>query len=198
LAPALPAQHAGQRLAGLVEVRQQRVKPEAALERPRGTVLVGVRGDQRGVDVDHDPPRRAPAFQALRRARARASRSAPSSVGSAAIRSMTRKAVASEATGAEQRLLVAHGAQVGQAVAAVGQHHRQVPHDAARIVPAAPRAHPRQTLRQRRGQPQPVGRLGQPPGTGVRHQPLSVRRDLYGETAPIARHPHGDPPEPGL
>src|SRR3954447_3041664 len=42
---------------------------------------------------------RAPAFQAFARARARASRSAPSSVGSAAIAAITRKAVASDATG---------------------------------------------------------------------------------------------------
>jgi hypothetical protein len=35
------------------------VKAEAALEVPGGTLLVGMAGDQRGVEVDRQPPRRA-------------------------------------------------------------------------------------------------------------------------------------------
>jgi hypothetical protein len=61
----------------------------------------------------------------------------------------------------EQGLLVAHRAQVGQAIAAVGEHHHQIADDATGIVPEAPLAHRRQRARQRRRQPEPVGRLGQ-------------------------------------
>ncbi len=106
---------------------------------------------------------RAPAFQAFRRARARASRNAAEQRRIGSDRRDHPKGGRVGSDRAEQRLLLAHGAQVGQAVAAVGQHHRQVAHDAARIVPAAPLAHRRQTLRQRRRQAEPVGRLGQQP-----------------------------------
>jgi hypothetical protein len=59
---------------------------------------------------------------------------------------------------AEQRLLIADGAQVRKAVAAVGEHHRHVPHDAAGIMAAAPLAHRRQALRERARESEAVGR----------------------------------------
>ena len=59
------------------------MKPEAALERAGRALLLGVRGDQRRVDVDHDPlGRRARRPSAFARARARAARNASSSPGS--------------------------------------------------------------------------------------------------------------------
>jgi hypothetical protein len=57
----------------------------------------------------------------------------------------------------EQRLLVTHGAQVGEAVAAVGQHHRQVADDAAGIMSAAPLTRRGQPARERPRQAQPIG-----------------------------------------
>jgi hypothetical protein len=89
----------------------------------------------------------------------------------------------------KQRPLVADRPQVRKAVAAVGEHHRQVADDAPGIVPAAPLTHPRQAARQRPGRAEPVGRLGQQPCARVRHQARSVRADLYRQLGPIALHP---------
>src|SRR4051794_28730210 len=47
-------QHAGQRLARLVDVGQQWVKAKPALEGARRAVFLGVRRDERGVDIDVD------------------------------------------------------------------------------------------------------------------------------------------------
>jgi hypothetical protein len=127
---------------------------------------------------------------------ARAARSASSSAGSPAIASMTPNNRRVRGDLPEQRLLVAHRAQVGQAVAAVREHHRQIAHHPPRVVLAAPFAHRRQRARELPRQPKAVGRLRQPCRAGVRDQTLSVRSDFYGETAPIALHPQGDPPEP--
>jgi hypothetical protein len=63
--------------------------------------------------------------------------------------------------GAEQRLLVADRTQVGQAVTAVGEHHRQIPDNATGIVLALALTDPAQRVRQCPRQPEPVGRLGQ-------------------------------------
>jgi hypothetical protein len=55
LAPALRGpQHARQRLPALVEVGQQRMQAEAALQGAGGAVFVGVGADQRRVKIDHD------------------------------------------------------------------------------------------------------------------------------------------------
>jgi hypothetical protein len=98
----------------------------------------------------------------------------------------------------EQRLLISDRAQIAKAVAAVGEHHRQVAHHPTRIVTAGALAHPGQAVRQRPREPCLVGHLRQQRAARVRDQPVSVRRDFYGETAAITLHPQGDPPEPGL
>jgi hypothetical protein len=84
-------QLAAQRLTGLLRVGEHRVKPEAALERPRGTLLLGVADDQRGVEIVSGCG--APISVRTRsRARACAARSRSSPPGSRAIASITRKA----------------------------------------------------------------------------------------------------------
>jgi hypothetical protein len=80
--------------------------------------------------------------------------------------------------------------QVGQAVAAVGEHHCEVAHNPARIVPAG-----RSRVGASARQADPVGRVRQQRRPGVRHQSVSIRHNIYGEPAPIALHPQGDPPE---
>jgi len=52
-------QQTAERLAGLIQVDLQRVKPVAALVVTGRLLLLGVRGDQRRVDVDRQPLRRA-------------------------------------------------------------------------------------------------------------------------------------------
>jgi hypothetical protein len=54
------AQHRRQRLAAVVQIGQQRVKREAALEVDPGAFLLGARANERRVDVDHDPHRPHP------------------------------------------------------------------------------------------------------------------------------------------
>ena len=197
LAPALPGpQQAGQRLAGVVQIGQQRVKPEPALKRSRRTLLLAVRGDQRRVDVDHDPlgrGARAPGVLACPRP-GDPQRPQQALVAGQRVDHAKRGRVGGDRP--EQRLLIAHGAQVGQTVAAVGQHHGQVPNDLAGVMPAAPLTRARQRARELAGQPDPVGRLGQQRRAGVRNHTRSVRHDIYVEPAPIALHPQGDPPEP--
>ena len=94
----------------------------------------------------------------------------------------------------EQRLLIADHAHVGQTVPAVGEHHCQVPHDPARVMPAAPLTQARQAHRQRSCQTTLIGDLSQQRAARMRHQPLPVRPDFYRDTAAIALHPQGDPP----
>jgi hypothetical protein len=53
------AQHPSERLTALIAIREHRSEPVAPLERARGPVLLGMRGDQRGVQIDRQPLRRA-------------------------------------------------------------------------------------------------------------------------------------------
>jgi hypothetical protein len=99
----------------------------------------------------------APLFRRSR-ARARPARSAANSSVWPAIRSIHPKRHGVRGDLAERRVLIAHRAQIGQTIPAVGQHHNEVADDAARIVPAPPLAHLRQAARYRRRQPQPIGR----------------------------------------
>ena len=192
------AQHPRQRLAALIQIGEQRVKPEGALEVHRRSFLLGVRADQRRVDVDHDPlradtqpPRPLPCPSARRADRIEQSRVVRDPIDQPKRRRVRRDRP-------EQRLLITHRPQVRQAVAAVGEHHRQIPDDPARIVPAASLAHPRQRARELPRQPDPVSDLGQQRRARVRHQTVAVRAHGYRETAPIALHPQGEPPEPIL
>jgi len=100
--------------------------------------------------------------------------------------------------GPEQRRLVTDAAQVGQAVASVGEHHRQITGHTAPIVTTAPLAQSSELARERPRQAGLVGDLGEQRAAGVRHQPVSVRRDTYVERAPIACHLQGEPPESEL
>lgn len=97
----------------------------------------------------------------------------------------------------EQRILVAQTNEIGKTLPAVGEHHRQVAHDAARIMPGVASAHRRKARWQRLRQAGSVGHLRQQSRPGVRDQALSVRSELYREIAAIALHPQGDPPELG-
>jgi hypothetical protein len=79
----------------------------------------------------------APAVQARARVCARAARSRASTSASLAVRSTAHQAVGVEATEAEQPGLVAQHRQVAEAVAAVGEHHHQVPQHCRVRMPAA-------------------------------------------------------------
>jgi len=173
------------------------MQAEAALERARRALLLGVRRDERRVEVDHDLLRaatRLPRPLADGGAR-RAQRLGQLGLGGDPLdHSEGRRAGGDRA---EQRRLVAQRAQVGQAVAAVREHHRKVAHHPAGVVSRTALAHPGETARKRAREPAAVGQLREQSAPRVRHQTVSVRADFYGETASIALHPQGDPPELG-
>jgi hypothetical protein len=97
----------------------------------------------------------------------------------------------------EQGLLVAHRAQIGDALAAVGEHHGQVANDPARIMTTPPLFKAGQPPRQRACEPELVGDARQQRAARVREQPGSVRRDFYGYPASITHHLQGEPPSRG-
>jgi len=99
-----------------------------------------MRADQGRVDIDHDPVR---AGASVPGAPAGPRASGADSVQQPPIRrdrvdEPERRRVGRDEP--EQKRLVAHGAQVGKAVAAIGKHDRQIAQHAARIVSAAPLA----------------------------------------------------------
>ena len=135
---------------------------------------------------------------ARERARACAARSRSSPPGSRAIASITRNAVASEATAPNS----------GAWSRTVRRSHNASPPSAsmtARSRITRPGSCP---PRRRRNPPSPSDNARVSPvlsatcaeqrAARVRHQTLSVRRDLYGEVAAIALHLQGDPPELAL
>jgi hypothetical protein len=189
------AQQSAHRLTGLVAVGQHRVKAVAAFEVARRALLVGVRGQQRGVQIDRCQRRRpgelphpgaSPGVCAIQRVEH------PRCAGDL-VDHPKRRGVRGDRP--EQRRLVADRAQVGQAVAAVGEHHRQITDHPARVMTGAALAQPGQLLGQLLGQPRAVGHPSQQAAARMRDQTGSVRRHFYLHQAPIAHHLQGEPPE---
>jgi hypothetical protein len=156
-----------------------------------------VRTDQRRIDIDLDLLRARPQLpRPLASLRARRAQSVEQ-LG------LCRDTVDQPKRGrvrgdrAEQRLLIAHHAQIRQTVPAVSEHHRQITDHPPWIVAATALTHTRERHRQRPRQPDTIRGLREQRGARMRHQPLSVRRDIYCEIAAIALHPQGDPPELG-
>ena len=119
-------------LAGVVAPHPERVEPEPALEVRRRLLLLRVRGDQRGVHIEHDhvteigasrpaKPAARPAAdaQTCRRTLARASPIRFNAAG--VISSNARHTVAGEATGPSRPVLVAQRVDVGDRLPARGE-----------------------------------------------------------------------------
>ena len=154
-----------------------------------------MRVDQRRVDIDHDPLRTHPQIpRALPRdCTRRAQRVKQRRLAGDRVDQPERRRVRSDRP--EQRLLIPHRAQVRQAVAAVSEHHREIPNHPAGIVTPPPLTHARQCARELPGEADAVSDLAKQRGSGMRDQAFSVRRDIYREIAPIALHLQGEPPE---
>jgi hypothetical protein len=84
--------------------------------------------------------------------------------------------------------MITHRAEVRDALAAVGQHHRQIADHPAGIMSTTPLLDSRQSQRQRLREPELVGHLGEQRAGRARDQARSVRRDVYGYRASITRH----------
>jgi hypothetical protein len=173
------------------------MKAEAALEVARRALLLGVAPDQRRVEIDRHPfggDTQLPGVLAGLLSR-RPQTLEQLGLGGDPLDRPVGGRVGGDL--AKERRLPADRAQVAERLAAVGEHHRQVAHNTAGVVARAPLAHPRKRTRQRPRQPSPVGHLAKQRAARMRHKPLSVCRDFYGERAAITLHPQGDPPEPG-
>ena len=91
-------------------------------------------------------------------------------------------------------MLLADRSEVSDALAAVGEHHRQITDHPARIMTTTPLLEHRQSARQRTLEPDRVRDLGKQRAAGMRHQPRSVRRDFYRYPPSVTHHPQGETP----
>ena len=154
------------------------MKAVAALDVARRALLVGVRREQRGVEIDRDPTRgtgELPDVRASPSVRAVQRVDHPRRGGDP-VDHPKRRGVRRHPP--EQRRLIAHRAQIGEAVAAVGEHHRQVTDHASRVMTTAAGAQPGKLTRQRPGQASAISDPGEQTAAGVGHQTGSVRRDI--------------------
>ena len=130
------------------------MKAEAALEGPRRALLLGGGVDQRRVEVDEERTVGSGAgSQARSRAYPAGAPQRAEQLGVAGDRLDRAPGGGIGGDRAEERLLVAHGAQVGEVLAAGGEHHREVAHHPAGVMDSAALAHRREAPRERLRQP---------------------------------------------
>ena len=178
--PARPfAQQAGQRLPAAVQEAEQRVVAEGLLPGGSGRLLLRVADHDRGVQVEHDP---GPADTGRRRGRQpraglgrlrpgqfpglRAGRPEPGQRRTVQIgQQPPRGRVGGHRT--EQVRLVTQDRQVGDRLPTIGEHHREVHRDPARVMTGLPDPQRGERVTERGGQPGGIGQVGQQPGAGV-------------------------------
>jgi hypothetical protein len=192
------SQQTAERLARLIRIRVQRVEPVAALVVAGRVLLLRMRGDQRRIDVERQPLGRVVQLpEPLPRSRVRhTQRLQQRRVARDSLDHPKRGRVRRDRP--EQRLPITHRAEIRDALAAVGEHHRQIADHAARVMPATALLDRGQPQRQRLREPEPVGHPSQQRTARVRHQTRSVRRDFYGYRASITHHLQGEPPSSSL
>lgn len=174
--PALPGRRLGGQRFG-AEVGEQRVEAEAALVVAGRLLLLGVGGDQGRVDVD-DELVGAGAGGPGRRTGPRPRRADPLQ---AAFVDGAQDPVDGGLGGdrSEQVGLAAEDAEVGDAVAAVGDRDGEVAEDDAGLVGRAALSGRRHRRREGRGEAEPVAELGEQEGAGVGDQAFAVRANFY-------------------
>jgi len=129
-------QDARRGLLRFVEVAEHRVKAKAALVVAGGILFVGVRADQRGVEVEHDPLGLCPERPGpLARLRARLAQPTEHPLVRERVDHPPCRRVRGNA--AKEVLLVAQRPKIREAIAAVGEHHAEVAHDLPGIVRGA-------------------------------------------------------------
>ncbi len=191
------AQQPAERLARLIQVDLQRVKPVAALIVPGRLLLLRMRCDQRRVNIERQPLRRTTQL--------------PEPLPGACVRDTEgvqqpwlrhnpvdhpkRRGVRRHRP--EQRVLLTNRTEIGYALAAIDQHHREITDHPARIMTTTPLLQASQPPRKRHREPHLLSDLRDERGARVRYQTRSVRRDFYGYRASITHHLQGEPPEFG-
>jgi hypothetical protein len=188
-------QDPGERLASRGLEAEQRVEAVAALVGACRALLLRVRRDERGVDVEDHPPGRLPETPG-------AGAGGGAGVSHACEHALVEALQAAVGGGVrghrpEEHLLVAQGAQIGEAVAAVGEHHGEVAHHAAGLMAHGPGVHgeaANEAVREADG----VGQTGEQSGAGARGQAGHVAEEFQRRQRRSSIHLHGDPPERGL
>jgi hypothetical protein len=74
----------------------------------------------------------------------------------------------------EQVRLIAQDRKVGDGLATVGEHHRQVDRDPAGVVTGLPDPQRAERVAERAGQPGRVGEVGQQPSAGMPDDTLTI------------------------
>jgi hypothetical protein len=141
------AQQAAERLSGLIQVDLQRVKPVAALVVPGRLLFLRMRRDQRRVHIDRQPLRRVMQLpEPSPGARVRD----PDRVQQPRLRRdpldhPKRRRVRRDRP--KQRVLLPDRTEIGDALAAVDEHHREIADHPARVMTATPLLDRRQPQR---------------------------------------------------
>ena len=161
-------------------------EPEAALVGAGGTLLLGVGGEEAGVDIEDQllgPGAGVPGLgQRLRPGGAeRFQGQRVDGLDHPVGRRLRRHRP-------EQRLLAAQHTEVRDVIAAVGDRDREVAQDDAGVVRGAAHSGQRHRLGERSGEAEPVGQLDQQVGAGVGDEPLAVRPDFYGLRCRLCLH----------
>lgn len=84
--------------------------------------------------------------------------------------------------------LVPQQGQVRYCFAAVGEHHRQIDRDPPGVVPGTARSQPAQPVRERAGQADAIGEIGQQAGSSMADHPAAVGRNDKLGTRPGSLH----------
>jgi hypothetical protein len=188
-------QDPAQGLAGAVtavQVGQQRVEAKAALVGPGRALLVGMGvqqgavhvDDQQALDVRTGPPGRRSGVGP-----GRMQPGEPVGITSDPLDDPPRRRCGRD--WAKQLRLLAEDGQVAQAVATVGEHHRQVPQHHTRIVAVAVGLGAARPPAQRASQPESVGQLTQQRRAGMPGDPVAVAGDFEPWARPGSLHPQG-------
>jgi hypothetical protein len=189
------AQDAGQSLAASGLEAEQRVEAVAAFVGAGGALLLRMGAEQCGVDVEDEASRGGGPLPG-----AGAGRGA--SATDACERGLVETLQAAVGGGvggdvAEEHLLVTQHPQVGERVAAVGEHHGEVADDAAWFVAHFAGVHA-QGLGQPGREAELVGQAAEQRGAGARGQAVGVGDYFQARSRRSSVHLHGDPPGRGL
>jgi len=185
------SQHAGQGFVGVVQPHQQGVVAPALLERRSRSLLLGVAGDQAGVEVDHQTGHLDPAAVHGRHRSARLAAQQPgpfprvrpgsSQPGQDGVVDGVQDPPRRRGRGhrPEQVRLVPQHRQIRDRLTAIGQQHREIGQHPTRSMRRTPPPMSARRLVEHLRQPDRRGHIGQQPGPDMRHHTGPVGRNLH-------------------
>ncbi len=162
-------QPASQCFAGGVEIGHQRVEPEPALVGRCRSLFLGVRADQRGVEVDHVEPRIHPSCPRLLTGLGAGYCDLLQHGVIDGLEGSPRRRVRRHVL--EQAGLVTQHRQIRGPGAAISDHHRQIPQHLTPVVTPTTLLGRSERIRQPDRQADVVGQVRHQPSTGMVHEP---------------------------